>query len=466
MGQEKRLGRRTWNSVGFLAVTVTVLLTLVSAWYMVRTPSDNLPFNAIITMVFDITGMCVCIILLLTALFDHRMNMATVYFIALIMLDGLLLFWEFMTWELDGDPEHVLLNKMVNYYVYGFILFILMTYWLYLRQILPIDEDYDRANNAYLFFFLVGMVFIATNPFTDALFTVDPETGAYERGDLFWVNYIGPVGMMILNAYVAYLYCEPARQKVAVVSYALLPMVAAIAQLFTYGIGLTCISLVIATLLMYGNFYVERGHELSSKSAELMEQNVTMLLSQIQPYFLYTSIKSIARIEGNPPETKEALKDFGKYLKGNLNTITQTAPIRFSKEMEHVQTYVGLEKMRFKEKLRIEYNIQSSDFDIPALTLQMLVENAIKHGITIRENGGTVNVLTFDDADNHVIIVSDNGVGFDTSAPPADDSRSHVGIINIRQRLKEMVDGTLEIDSEIGKGTVATIRIPKNHGTI
>ena len=91
---------------------------------------------------------------------------------------------------------------------------------------------------------------------------------------------------------------------------------------------------------------------------------------------------------------------------------------------------------------------------------------SIKHGITIRENGGTVNVLTFDDADNHVIIVSDNGVGFDTSAPPADDSRSHVGIINIRQRLKEMVDGTLEIDSEIGKGTVATIRIPKNHGTI
>ena len=466
MGQEKNLGHRTWNTVGYLSVSVTVLLTIVSAWYMVGAPRNELPFNAIITMVFDITGMCVCIILLLTALFDHRMNMATVYFIALIMLDGLLLFWEFMTWELDGHPDQVLLNKMVNYYVYGFILFILMTYWLYLRQILPIDSDYDRANNAYIFFFLIGMVFIATTPFTDALFVVDPETGLYERGDLFWVNYIAPLGMMIVNAYVAYLYCEPARQKITVITYAALPMIAAVAQLFSYGIGLTCTSLVIATLLMYGNFYVERGHELSSKSAELMEQNVTMLLSQIQPYFLYTSLRSISRIEGNPPETKDALRDFGKYLKGNLNTITQTSPIPFAKEMEHVQIYVGLEKLRFKEKLRIEYNIHSNDFDIPALTLQMLVENAIKHGITIREEGGTVNVLTFDDADDHVIIVSDNGVGFDTTVPPADDTRSHVGIVNVRQRLKEMVDGTLEIDSEIGKGTVATVRIPKNHEAI
>ena len=464
MGQEKRLSHRTWNTVGFLSVAVTVLLTLVSAWFMIHASSDGLPSNAIITMVFDIAGMCVCIILLLTALFDHRMNLATVYFIAVIMLDGLLLFWEFMTWELDGKPEHVVLNKMVNYYVYGFILFTLMTYWLYLRQILVIDQDYERTNSAYIFFFLIGMVFIATNPFTDAVFTVDSETGLYERGDLFWITYIGPLGMMVINAYVAFTYCEPVRQKVAVVSYALLPLLAAFLQLFSYGIGLTCIALVISTLLMYGNFYVERGHELSSKSAELQEQNVTMLLSQIQPYFLYTSLKSIGRIEGNPPETKEALKDFGRYLKGNLNTITQTAPIPFVKEMEHVQTYVGLEKMRFKEKIRIEYNIHSNDFDIPALTLQMLVENAIKHGITIKEEGGTVHILTFDDANDHVIIVSDDGVGFDTSVPPEDETRSHVGIINIRQRLKEMLNGTLEIDSEIGKGTIATVRIPKNPG--
>ena len=464
MGIEQKLNRRTWNVAGILSVAIMVAIAAFSAWRLVQCVHDNLAFNAVITMVFDFTGMCVCIILLVTAIYDHRMNLATIYFMALVLLDCLLLFWEFLTWELDGNPSNIFLTKMVNYYDFAFIQFVLLVYWLYLRHILPMeDEGYARANRAYLLFFFIGIIFIATNPISDLLFTVDPETGIYERGDLFWVEYIGPFGMMLVNSYIATVYCTTARQKLAVYTYALLPMVAAVAQLLIYGIGLICLSLTISTLLMYGNFYVERGHELSSKNAELVEQNVTMLLSQIQPYFLYTSIKSIARIEGNPPETKNALNDFSKYLRGNLNTITQKTSISFQKEMEHVQTYVGLEKLRFKEKLRIEYDIQSVDFNIPALTLQMLVENAIKHGITIREGGGTVSVRTYDDKKDHVIVVTDDGVGFDTSVPPSDESRSHIGIVNVRQRLKEMLGGTLEIESEIGKGTVATVRIPKTY---
>ena len=467
MAHEKRINRRAWNAIGIASIAAMVLIALFSASRLVNVDTHNLPLNAVVTMVFDMTGICVCIILFITALYDHRMNLATVYFMTLVMLDCLLLFWEFMTWELDGTADNIFLVKMVNYYVAGFIEFILLVYWLYLGQIIGSDSElFARATNAYFMFFLVSIVFIVTNPYTDALFTVDPVTGTYERGDLFWVNYIGPIGMLAVNAYVANEFCDLFRQKAAVITYALLPMVAAVAQLFSYGIGLIPTALLISTLLMYGNFYVERGHELSSKSAELVEQNVTMLLSQIQPYFLYTSLKSIARIEGNPPETKNALNEFGKYLKGNLNTITQKSAIPFSKEMEHVQTYVKLEKLRFKEKLRIKYDIQSTDFEVPALTLQMLVENAIKHGVTIREEGGTVNVRTYDEGDDHVIAVIDDGVGFDTSVPPSDESRSHVGIINVRQRLKELVGGTLDIQSEIGKGTVAIVKIPKKHDTV
>ena len=466
MGTGNRVNRKTWNTVGVTSVSIMVLMTLFAGVMMLQTTDDNLPFNAVVTMVFDITCMCVCIILMVTTIYDHRMNIATVYFMALVMLDCLMVFFEFLTWILDGNPDHVLLTKLTNYYVYGFIQFVLVAYWLYLRQILPVFmEEYDRANNVYVLFFAISLLFIATNPFTEALFTVDPDTGYYERGDLFWLNYLGPLGMMFVNAYVAHICCETARQKVAVLSYALLPMMAAVGQLLTYGIGLICTSLVISTLLIYGNFYVERGHELSSKSAEIVEQNVTMMLSQIQPYFLYTSLGSIARIEGNPPETKAALNDFSRYLKGNLSTILQKSAIPFRKEMEHVQTYIGLEKLRFKEKLRINYDIQSVDFDIPALTLQMLVENAIKHGVTIKEEGGTVDVRTYDRDGEHVIIVSDDGVGFDTSVPPSDESRSHVGIVNVRERLNEMMGGTLEIQSEIGKGTVATVRIPMNTDT-
>ena len=129
--------------------------------------------------------------------------------------------------------------------------------------------------------------------------------------------------------------------------------------------------------------------------------------------------------------------------------------------MEHVETYIELEKLRFKNKLKIEYDIRDTQFVIPPLTLQMLVENAIKHGVTIKETGGTVTISTVETEDYHILKVADDGVGFDTSKPPADESRSHIGIINIKQRLSEMLDGSLDIESRIGEGTVATVTIPR-----
>ena len=133
----------------------------------------------------------------------------------------------------------------------------------------------------------------------------------------------------------------------------------------------------------------------------------------------------------------------------------------FATEMKHVRTYVDLEKLRFKERLNVRYDIRDTSFNIPALTLQMLVENAIKHGITVKEDGGTVKISTRSTGHGHVITVSDDGVGFDVTKPIVDDDRSHVGLANVRQRLEEMSDGTMEIRSEIGHGTVVKVTIPK-----
>lgn len=138
MGTGNRVNRKTWNTVGVTSVSIMVLMTLFAGVMMLQTTDDNLPFNAVVTMVFDITCMCVCIILMVTTIYDHRMNIATVYFMALVMLDCLMVFFEFLTWILDGNPDHVLLTKLTNYYVYGFIQFVLVAYWLYLRQILPV----------------------------------------------------------------------------------------------------------------------------------------------------------------------------------------------------------------------------------------------------------------------------------------------------------------------------------------
>ena len=97
---------------------------------------------------------------------------------------------------------------------------------------------------------------------------------------------------------------------------------------------------------------------------------------------------------------------------------------------------------------------------MPPLTVQPLVENAVNHGISDLPEGGCVTVSAWEEAEHYEVRVSDNGVGFDPTAQPA-DGRSHIGISNVRSRLSLMCHGTLEILSAPGRGTTAVIRIPK-----
>ncbi len=113
--------------------------------------------------------------------------------------------------------------------------------------------------------------------------------------------------------------------------------------------------------------------------------------------------------------------------------------------------------MRFP-RVRIEYEIGDADFSVPALTVQPLVENAIRHGVRIRENG-LVTVATRRDVACHEIVISDNGKGFDTAALKQAGG-AHIGIRNVRERIESMCGGSLAVDSRPGEGTTVTIRVP------
>jgi sensor histidine kinase YesM len=105
------------------------------------------------------------------------------------------------------------------------------------------------------------------------------------------------------------------------------------------------------------------------------------------------------------------------------------------------------------------FEMNSGDFYIPALTVQPLVENAIKHGLMRLSKGGTIRVVSYETEANYCVSVEDDGVGFDTDVLICE--REHIGIRNIRGRLEAMVNGTLEIISELGVGTSVVITIPK-----
>ena len=201
--------------------------------------------------------------------------------------------------------------------------------------------------------------------------------------------------------------------------------------------------------------------EKQAMELRLQENQISIMLSQIQPHFLYNTLNSIYQLcETNPMRARFMVNSFSEYLRNNLSSLEETGLITFETELSHVNTYLDIEKVRFEDTLEIEYDIKCMDFSLPVLTVQPIVENAVKHGTSKKRGGGRVRISTEDDGQDYVITVSDTGCGFDPDVP-RNDGKRHVGIENVRQRLANMCSGSLTIESKVGEGTVATIRIPK-----
>ncbi len=198
-----------------------------------------------------------------------------------------------------------------------------------------------------------------------------------------------------------------------------------------------------------------------NQKRELTETRISIMLSQIQPHFLYNVLASIAALcKTAPLQAEKTILDFAEFLRGNMDGLTENKLMLFEKELNHVEVYLNLEKMRFGDKLMIVYDIQAVEFCLPALSLQPIVENAVKYGVGQKDGGGTVTIQSRETEEKYLILVSDDGIGFDPNVTP-EDGRSHVGIKSVSQRLKAQCGGNLLVSSEIGRGTTVTIEIPK-----
>ncbi|MBR6534711.1 MAG: histidine kinase [Clostridia bacterium] len=208
-----------------------------------------------------------------------------------------------------------------------------------------------------------------------------------------------------------------------------------------------------------------KAKELETEKAalnnQLAESRISTMMSQIRPHFIYNTLGSIEQLcELDPPKAGELVHDFAKYLRGNFGELDNPKPILMSQEMEHVRHYINIENVRFPD-MTFSFEMNSADFHIPALTVQPIVENAVKHGLMKLEKGGSIRVVSYETDTEYCISVEDDGAGFDTSKLL--DEKKHIGIRNIRDRLKVMVGGTLEIESTQGSGTKVLITIPKEN---
>ncbi len=245
-------------------------------------------------------------------------------------------------------------------------------------------------------------------------------------------------------------------------------------------------------VLLYQGYYGVLETENIQK--QLHDSQLQLMMSQIQPHFMFNTLSSIRTlIKIDPDLAYNMTYNFSNYLRANVDNITNLDGIKFSAEVKHIESYVGIEEVRFGDRLKFEYDIQESGFIVPPLSIQPLVENAIKHGVCQRPEGGTVWLRSFIEGDNYIIEVEDNGVGIPqerldylfpkkaryavSEHAPASDNRfdsdgmnltgngsevhESTGMKNIMLRLKEICNATLDVTTEVGKGTLIRVVIPR-----
>lgn len=202
-----------------------------------------------------------------------------------------------------------------------------------------------------------------------------------------------------------------------------------------------------------------RAHE----RALIDEQHFQIMLAQIQPHFLYNSLGSIrSTCLDDPLRARNAIDQFTEFLRHNMDSLTDDQPIAFKTELEHVKRYLELQQLRFGDVLNVEYDLECADFRLPTLTLQPIVENAVTYGVRKSKKGrGTVIIRSREYPDRFEVSVIDSGPGFVPDTLPGDSERSHIGIQNVRDRLRRN-GGELQIHSVLGGGTTVTIILPKD----
>lgn len=208
-----------------------------------------------------------------------------------------------------------------------------------------------------------------------------------------------------------------------------------------------------------------KKHMLADKKR--LESQINFLHAQIQPHFLYNTINTIiAYSRTDPEQSRSLLIELSTYLRGKFRSEKDMFTL-LKDEIELIKSYLTIEQVRFKERLSVEYDIdEDCNILIPCLILQPIVENAVKHGLIPRKEGGKLCISVKKEGDNVVVKIKDNGVGMDMHRLPdiLEGRQGGIGLSNTNERLKRYYNTEIIAASEPGKGTEFTVTIPIKRG--
>ena len=303
---------------------------------------------------------------------------------------------------------------------------------------------------------ITGIILVILSQFFNFYYYFD-HANIYHRNWMFPLSMIPAIIQIIIDLFFLVKYRKKLKKEmfISMISYIILPCIAMWVQIFYYGVSFINIAINISMIFLFITAMIDQGRT-------NYELKIDIMISQIKPHFIYNSLTTIKHLCKKDPElAAETIDEFAKYVRGNLSALSEKKCIPFEQELEHVKSYLSIEQKRFGKRIHVEYDIETVDFWIPPLTLQPIVENAVKHGITKKIEGGTIRISTSKEKDYYIVLVEDNGVGFDSTHQNRNISEKHIGIRNVKKRIENMLGGTMYVRSIPGKGTAVEILLPK-----
>ena len=452
-----------------IMMAIVTIAVLISTLYFGKNNREVDFFKQLITIV----GMIFAMILFIGTCFNSKETsylenifaITSLLFFILIGLSGLI---DILT----GNSKYALLLYTTQTLIYIVSNIAHLFIWHY--QCFSFEKDNLYRYLSYILYaiVIVYMVLLIINPFTKILFYVD------ELGYLIYPSYALDLALTICF-YLSFLIFivqqkYPIKNKLGIFSFSFFPLLYLVFAFVwnSYNIKTTnnSIGYIFLLFALYVAFFLDykdskekilqQKIDIAEKEREKSEFRTVMMLSQMSPHFLYNSLTAIRNLcRKDPMEAYNSLGNFADYLRLNMDALENGNMISFGKELEHIKTYLYLEQMRFGDDLKVEYDIQFTDFYIPALTVQPIVENAVRHGATMNEKGGKVLISSSKTVDGALIIIEDNGPGFDPDKINNNDNNNHYGLLNVRRCLDIRECGHLTINSKPGNGTKVYIYI-------
>ena len=350
------------------------------------------------------------------------------------------------------------LSKVLIFFEYFFISLIPVLLSVFLLKYCGVKLKKSTMFCIVLVIWSAFLILLICAQFTDKIYYISSDL-EFHKGILLPLLLLPILVIMLINLIILIInrYVYTKRFFIAFLILIVSTAIGTIIYAFSAALAIFNISVCLSTLVMYRLIVTEQINKYIQQQADIANQKANIMVLQMRPHFIYNTMTDIYYLcEQNPKEAQQVTLDFITYLRKNFYAIVSENPVPFDDELEHARAYLSVESTRYDENLIVEYNIEHRNFLIPPLTLQPLVENAVRHGLD--PDGGQLKIIiqTHQTINGSVIIVSDNGPGFDT----ANAFESAGALSNIKQRLEMMCKGTLKIDSTEDKGTTVTIFVP------